>query len=116
MLRLEQDSGGEGLQAAASDLHAMRTRYGLPAQLSRVAALSGVARVRVLDSSGRVVRSEGRGEGGESVVEGRADLGPDALAVLDQWDALRERYSADELVTHVRDKEIRQPLFTTSLS
>ena len=36
--------------------------------------------------------------------------------LLDEWPALRESYSGDELVTKVRDREIRTALTTTSLS
>ncbi len=36
--------------------------------------------------------------------------------VLDQWEEMRKIYSAEELVYHVRGKEIRQPLFTESLA
>jgi methylmalonyl-CoA mutase len=35
---------------------------------------------------------------------------------INSWDKLKETYSKDELVFKVRDKEIRQPLVSTSLS
>lgn len=35
---------------------------------------------------------------------------------IEEWDEKRKLYQADEFVTRVRDKEIRTPLFTTSLS
>ncbi len=46
----------------------------------------------------------------------RAAIGPDAMARLDDWDALQERYRQDELVMHVRGRELRGKLFTESLS
>jgi len=46
----------------------------------------------------------------------KRELGEQALARLHGWDELVARYRADELVTRVRDKELRQPLFTESLA
>ncbi|PTM56798.1 methylmalonyl-CoA mutase [Desmospora activa DSM 45169] len=43
-------------------------------------------------------------------------LDPEAKALLTEWPQLKEMYQQDELVIRVRDKEIRNPLFTTSLS
>ncbi len=45
----------------------------------------------------------------------RRELGEELLR-LRGWDELVARYRADELVTRVRDKELRQPLFTESLA
>ncbi|MDM8517006.1 methylmalonyl-CoA mutase family protein [Desulfobacterales bacterium HSG16] len=39
----------------------------------------------------------------------------DTKDLLSQWEETREAYSKDELVYHVRDKEIRVPLFSESL-
>jgi methylmalonyl-CoA mutase len=44
------------------------------------------------------------------------ELGEDALGLLRSWEDLVARYRADELVTRVRDRELRQPLFTESLA
>jgi methylmalonyl-CoA mutase len=44
------------------------------------------------------------------------EVGPEALARLRAWDELVARYRADELVMRVRDRELRQPLFTESLA
>lgn len=44
------------------------------------------------------------------------DFTKDELDQLQGWEDLRQRYSGDELVFHVRDKEIRQPLVRRSLS
>ncbi len=45
-----------------------------------------------------------------------SELTEDEAGALLGWDKLKERYSGDELVFHVRGKEIRQPLVSTSLS
>lgn len=45
-----------------------------------------------------------------------ARLCAESRVMLEQWAAKRERYRADEYVMNIRDKEIRTPLFTTSLS
>ena len=45
-----------------------------------------------------------------------AQLSAEGRALLAQWPAMREAYSADEFVVKVRDKEIRTQLTTTSLS
>ncbi|WDL99324.1 methylmalonyl-CoA mutase family protein [Alicyclobacillus sp. ALC3] len=44
------------------------------------------------------------------------ELHVDARRILDGWDEKRARYAAEELVTRVRDREIRTPLRTVSLS
>jgi methylmalonyl-CoA mutase len=46
----------------------------------------------------------------------RRDLGEKDLRRLRGWDDLLVRYRADELTTRVRDREIRQKLFTESLA
>lgn len=44
------------------------------------------------------------------------ELHPDCRRALEEWPELKERYRRDELVVKVRDREIRTPLYTTSLS
>lgn len=44
------------------------------------------------------------------------ELSPDSKRILDSWDELREKYSADQFITKIRDKEIVTELVTTSLS
>lgn len=46
----------------------------------------------------------------------RNELSPESKRILDNWEKLKEAYSQDELVTKVRDKEIRTLLTSTSLS
>ncbi len=43
-------------------------------------------------------------------------LHPETKVLLERWPSLKESYSKDELVTKIRDKEIRTQLTTTSLS
>jgi methylmalonyl-CoA mutase len=51
-----------------------------------------------------------------AIEQARRELGPEALERLAGWEELQERYAADELVTHVRGKELRQPLTGLSLA
>ena len=44
-----------------------------------------------------------------------ATIDKDAENLLQEWEELREAYSGDEFIYHVRGKEVRVPLFTTSL-
>jgi methylmalonyl-CoA mutase len=46
----------------------------------------------------------------------RQDLAGECLRILEGWDEKKERYTAKEYVYKVRDKEIRVPTHTTSLS
>lgn len=46
----------------------------------------------------------------------RSDIPEDDIKKLENWDQLVKTYQADDYVYKVRDKEISQPLFTTSLS
>jgi isobutyryl-CoA mutase len=46
----------------------------------------------------------------------RAQLSNEAQRIIDNWGALKEAYSADVLISKVRDKEIRTKLFTETLS
>ncbi|RJP43839.1 MAG: methylmalonyl-CoA mutase [Desulfobacteraceae bacterium] len=43
-------------------------------------------------------------------------LAESARRCIDQWASIKKTYSGDDLVYQVRDREIRVPLFTTSLS
>lgn len=43
-------------------------------------------------------------------------LDGEAQQLLEGWPALRERYRQKDYVYHVRGKEVRQPLFSESLS
>ena len=51
-----------------------------------------------------------------SIESAEALQSPDTEKCLQQWDEIKKRYSADELVYSVRDREIRLPLYTESLS
>lgn len=48
--------------------------------------------------------------------QSRKALIPEVHDVLDGWDALRDAYRQQEMVTKVRDKEIRTPMYRASLS
>ncbi|MGW0804913.1 fused isobutyryl-CoA mutase/GTPase IcmF [Nonomuraea sp. NPDC002799] len=45
-----------------------------------------------------------------------AELTDESRALLDAWPAVKERYSADELVVKVRDRELHTPLWRETLS
>ncbi len=47
---------------------------------------------------------------------GEIALAPEAAAVVEGWDAKVARYRADEFIYKVRGREIRQPLYSESLS
>ena len=52
----------------------------------------------------------------QQIAHFQGQLHPECRRILDNWPALQETYQQDELVTKVRDKEIRTQLYTTSLS
>ncbi len=52
----------------------------------------------------------------EEIGQADGDLTDDTKAVLKNWQAIKSAYSGEELVYRVRDKEIRVPLFSESLS
>lgn len=53
---------------------------------------------------------------GQQVDEFANKLHPECKRILDQWSTLKADYQQDELITTVRNKEIRTKLFKTSLS
>jgi methylmalonyl-CoA mutase len=52
----------------------------------------------------------------DEVRKAKADLDPETLKGIDEWQEIRETYTRDELVYQVREREIRIPLFTESMS
>jgi methylmalonyl-CoA mutase len=50
------------------------------------------------------------------IKEAEAALDPETHGLMDKWEELKQIYGQDELVYHVRDQEIRRPLFWESLS
>jgi methylmalonyl-CoA mutase len=50
------------------------------------------------------------------LADARGDQSPEIAAWLAKWPQVRAAWSGDELVYHVRGKEVRQPLITRSLS
>ncbi len=51
-----------------------------------------------------------------AVAEREAALSPETRNLLEQWPGLKESYRRPEMVTKVRDREIRNELYTTTLS
>ena len=52
----------------------------------------------------------------EEVQKAQADLEPETLQDINEWQEIRETYAKDELVYQVREREIRIPLYTESMS
>ncbi|MEV4572937.1 fused isobutyryl-CoA mutase/GTPase IcmF [Nonomuraea jabiensis] len=52
----------------------------------------------------------------ELEAQAERELSEESRALLDAWPAIRERYTADELVVKVRDREIHTPLWRETLS
>ncbi|MEO3871768.1 fused isobutyryl-CoA mutase/GTPase IcmF [Nonomuraea sp. B12E4] len=63
--------------------------------------------VRALLDDERLAELESRAE---------AELSDESRTLLDTWPAVKERYTADELVVKVRDREIHTPLWRETLS
>ncbi|MEN8245546.1 MAG: fused isobutyryl-CoA mutase/GTPase IcmF [Thermodesulfobacteriota bacterium] len=51
----------------------------------------------------------------EELAKARSEANPDARNLLSEWEEVAQAYRQDELVYHVREKEIRVPLFVESL-
>ncbi|KRE59860.1 fused isobutyryl-CoA mutase/GTPase IcmF [Paenibacillus sp. Soil750] len=52
----------------------------------------------------------------DMIVHYQTNLHPTCLKLLQEWPTIREAYTQDELVTRVRDREMRSALYTESLS
>ncbi|GII60711.1 Fused isobutyryl-CoA mutase [Sphaerisporangium krabiense] len=85
----------------------------------RTAELAETARRRQrLAETGALLAAEGADTAAVDALRERADgdLPADARELLDAWPKTAEEYAADELVVTVRGKELRTPLWRTSLS
>ncbi|NJP89532.1 methylmalonyl-CoA mutase [Nonomuraea sp. FMUSA5-5] len=76
-------------------------------------AQAEVARRRQQLAAVRDLLSE---EGAREAERVEGELSEESRALLDGWPAVKERYSADELVVKVRDREIHTPLWRETLS
>ncbi|MBW2366859.1 MAG: methylmalonyl-CoA mutase family protein [Deltaproteobacteria bacterium] len=52
----------------------------------------------------------------EAIEASESQLAPETRQLIGQWEAIRHDYTQDDLVYNVRDREIRLPLYHTSLS
>ncbi len=82
-----------------------------------------VRRLWQLDAAANALREDGLNDNSEPMVRIKRlqeniehKLDPRALRLVGEWDELREAYSADEYVFAVRGRELRTPLYSTSLS
>ena len=62
------------------------------------------------DTSGLISRLR------EEVADAEKSLDKETTTLIENWEGIREAYSKDELVYKVRDREIRVPLYSESLS
>jgi methylmalonyl-CoA mutase len=69
-----------------------------------------------LEGAAEALGDAAPGELRAKIEEARREVGEEELARVRAWDELVARYRADELVTRVRDREMRQPLFSESLA
>ncbi|MFB4279088.1 MULTISPECIES: fused isobutyryl-CoA mutase/GTPase IcmF [unclassified Nonomuraea] len=76
-------------------------------------AQAEVARRRQQLAAVRDLLSE---EGAREAERVEGELSDESRALLDGWPAVKERYTADELVVKVRDREIHTPLWRETLS
>jgi methylmalonyl-CoA mutase len=53
---------------------------------------------------------------GKEVKQANKKIKEETADILNEWETIKKTYSQDELIYKVRDKEIRVPLFTESLS
>ncbi len=89
----------------------------------RVRAQSAKARQLFQLEGAKRLLSESPSNGGNAIAELdaaaerlTAELSEETRRIIGEWPGIRECYTSDELVTRVRDKELRTELFTTSLS
>ena len=71
------------------------------------------------DAAERLYRLEGAADDADlddAIDEARGNVEPENLKRLERWDGLVAEYSGEEFVYHVRDREIRVPLHTETLS
>ncbi|MBS3756380.1 MAG: methylmalonyl-CoA mutase family protein [Desulfobacterales bacterium] len=52
----------------------------------------------------------------KEIERAESDIEHESARLLEQWEEIKTTYTGDELVYQVRDREIRQPLYTESLS
>ena len=78
----------------------------LAIKASQIGALESIAPLKIADPTKLVAAKK----------ELQADFTDEENSQLQNWDSLIHKYSQDELIFHVRGKEIRQSLVSTSLS
>ncbi|MEV4011683.1 fused isobutyryl-CoA mutase/GTPase IcmF [Nonomuraea angiospora] len=107
-------------QASAAIVPPARVRYladiaeAVRAYHAETLAQAEVARRRQQLAAVRSLLEDSRLEELEARAE--RELSEESRALLDAWPAVKERYTADELVVKVRDREIHTPLWRETLS
>ncbi|MEV1168274.1 fused isobutyryl-CoA mutase/GTPase IcmF [Nonomuraea sp. NPDC049784] len=111
---------GRTSQASAAIVPPARVRYladiadTVRAYHTETLAQAEVARRRQQLAAVRTLLDDARLE--ELEAQADRELTDESRALLDTWPAVKERYTADELVVKVRDREIHTPLWRETLS
>ncbi|WP_433438569.1 fused isobutyryl-CoA mutase/GTPase IcmF [Nonomuraea sp. CA-141351] len=111
---------GRTSQASAAIVPPARVRYladiaeTVRAYHAETLAQAEVARRRQQLAAVRALLDDARLE--ELQAQADRELTDESRALLDTWPAVKERYTADELVVKVRDREIHTPLWRETLS
>ncbi|MFI7126693.1 fused isobutyryl-CoA mutase/GTPase IcmF [Nonomuraea sp. NPDC050153] len=111
---------GRTSQASAAIVPPARVRYladiaeAVRAYHAETLAQAEVARRRQQLAAVRSLLEDSRLE--ELEAQADRELSDESRALLDAWPAVKERYTADELVVKVRDREIHTPLWRETLS
>ncbi|MFI7639944.1 fused isobutyryl-CoA mutase/GTPase IcmF [Nonomuraea sp. NPDC049400] len=107
-------------QASAAIVPPARVRYladiaeTVRAYHAETLAQAEIARRRQQLAAVRALLDDARLE--ELQAQADRELTDESRALLDTWPAVKERYTADELVVKVRDREIHTPLWRETLS
>ncbi|MFC5832425.1 fused isobutyryl-CoA mutase/GTPase IcmF [Nonomuraea insulae] len=110
---------GRASQASAAIVPPARQRYladiaeTVRGYHEETLAQAEVARRRQQLAAVRDLLSEA---GAEAAERAERELSEESRALLDGWPAVKQRYTADELVVKVRDREIHTPLWRETLS
>ncbi|MFI9841367.1 fused isobutyryl-CoA mutase/GTPase IcmF [Nonomuraea sp. NPDC051941] len=111
---------GRTSQASAAIVPPARVRYladiaeTVRSYHAETLAQAEVARRRQQLAAVRSLLEDSRLE--ELEAQAERELSEESRALLDAWPAVKERYTADELVVKVRDREIHTPLWRETLS
>ncbi|MCB1043473.1 MAG: methylmalonyl-CoA mutase family protein [Acidobacteria bacterium] len=117
------DSVDEYRAFAKQQAHIARTLYQLDGSIKALEARSDEGQIRFRSDEGQAELDLTPRDTAHIIQELKREqkfventLHPECRALLKAWPAAREAYGQDELVTRIRDREIRNDLFSVSLS